>query len=89
MDVQLRMFQFADFDSTGTIEAEEFEVAWKYLKEHVTESLVAKLGLDDGSIFKNALVVLTFFALCMVLVFRDGRCVWKGWVDSDCVPAWL
>ena len=41
---QQRMFQFADLDNSGFIGIAEFEVAWVYLKDNVTESLVTRLG---------------------------------------------
>ena len=42
LNQQHRMFKFADLDNSGEIAIDEFEVTWVYLKENVTESLIAR-----------------------------------------------
>ena len=60
---QQRMFKFADIDNSGSIGLEEFEVAWAYLKDNVTDSMISRLGLDDPSILRNVGLLLVFFAI--------------------------
>lgn len=67
LDMQQRMFQFADFDNSGSIEQGEFKVAWDYLKEKVSDMLIRRLGLDDGAVFAVVCSVLAFFAVCIPL----------------------
>jgi hypothetical protein len=67
LDMQQRMFQFADFDNSGAIEESEFEVAWNYLKDNCADTLVQRLGLDDGAIFRAVLTVITFFVISIPL----------------------
>ena len=67
LDLQQRMFQFADFDNSGVIEEYEFEVAWNYLKDNCNDTLVRRLGLDDGAVFGVVLKIIGFFCLSIPL----------------------
>lgn len=68
-NMRQKMFQFADMDNSKEMDNSEFETAWQYLKEDLTDLLKQKNHLDDESILKICGGILIFFLLFFPFFF--------------------
>ena len=59
-------------------------MAWDYLKENVSETLIRRLGLDDGAVFRVVATLLAFFAVCIPLFLMMVR--WTLFIETTRLP---